>query len=105
MFSSKRLCSMSDEVLQQQTLPATLLGSGTSEIVTEFSEKGKLRLQVLETLIEPCDKGTYGQKLKEAAAELKISVRSVQRLVKKWEQEGLRTCLKRRFGRLEVSRE
>ena len=80
---------MRDEVLHEQSLPAIPPAEGTSEIVTELSEEGKLKLQILETLMEPCDKGTYGQRLKEAAAKLKISVRSVQRLVKKWEQEGL----------------
>jgi putative transposase len=36
-------------------------------------------------LLEPCDRATYGQKLKEAAEKLDVSVRTVQRLVKKWE--------------------
>lgn len=85
---------MRDETLQEQALPATLHGSDTSEIVTELSEEGRLKLQILETLMEPCNKGTYGQRLKEAAAKLNRSVRSVQRLVKDWEEKGLSAITK-----------
>lgn len=36
-------------------------------IVTELSEEAQLKLEVIESLLEPCDRTTYGQKLKEAA--------------------------------------
>jgi len=39
--------------------------------------------------VEKSDRTTYGQKLKEAAEKLGVSVRTVQRLVKKWEQDGV----------------
>ncbi|MBD1843037.1 Mu transposase C-terminal domain-containing protein [Cyanobacteria bacterium FACHB-63] len=58
-------------------------------IVTELSDEAKLKLEIIQGLMEPCDRATYGKKLKEAAAKLGKSVRSVQRLVKKWEDEGL----------------
>ena len=58
-------------------------------IVTELSAEAQQKLEVLQNLIEPCDKVTYGQKLREAAEKLGVSVRSVQRLVKRWEQQGL----------------
>lgn len=58
-------------------------------IVGELSEEAKLKLEIIQNLLEPCDKVTYGQKLRDAAARLGKSVRSVQRLVKKWEEEGL----------------
>jgi putative transposase len=61
----------------------------TNEVVAELNEEGQLKLEVIQTLLEPCDRITYGQKLREAAAKLGKSVRTVQRLVKKWEQEGL----------------
>ena len=35
------------------------------------------------------DRKSYGKKLKEAAEKLGKSKRTVQRLVKKWEEEGL----------------
>jgi len=41
------------------------------------------------SLLEPCDRSSYGQRLKDAAKKLGKSVRTVQRLVQKWEAEGL----------------
>ncbi|XGV97331.1 MAG: Mu transposase C-terminal domain-containing protein [Leptolyngbya sp. BL-A-14] len=59
-------------------------------IITELvSAEANLKLQVIQKLIEPCDKATYGQNLRGAAETLGCSVRTVQRLVKKWEEEGL----------------
>jgi putative transposase len=39
--------------------------------------------------MEPCDRTTYGEKLRDAAEKLNLSVRSVQQLVRKWEVEGV----------------
>ncbi|MFW6357992.1 MAG: helix-turn-helix domain-containing protein, partial [Chroococcales cyanobacterium] len=61
----------------------------THAIVTELSEEGRLKLEIIESLLEPCDRTTYGQRLKEAAKKLGKSKRTVQRLVQKWEKEGL----------------
>lgn len=61
-----------------------------NEIVTEIhSAKARLKLEVISELTEPCDRETYGERLKSAAEKLDCSVRTVQRLVKKWEEEGL----------------
>lgn len=48
-----------------------------------------MKLQIIQKLIEPCDRKTYGDRLKSAAEKLNCSVRTVQRLVKKWEDGGL----------------
>ena len=58
-------------------------------IVNELDSEAQLKLEVIQSLIEPCDRATYGQKLREAAEKLGVSVRQVQRLVKRWEQEGV----------------
>nr|WP_290225440.1 Mu transposase C-terminal domain-containing protein [Trichocoleus desertorum] len=58
-------------------------------IINELSAEAQLKLEVIQSLIEPCDRATYGHKLRDAAENLGVSVRSVQRLVKRWEQEGL----------------
>lgn len=58
-------------------------------IVEELDEAAQRKLEVIQTLVEPCDRVTYGQKLREAAEKLGVSVRQVQRLVKRWEQEGI----------------
>lgn len=60
-----------------------------NEIVTDFSEDAKLMQEVIQSLLEPCDRITYGQRQREAAAKLGKSVRTIRRLVKKWEAEGL----------------
>lgn len=59
------------------------------EIITELSEEERLKLKVLETLREPCDRKTYGKRLDAAAEQLGCSRRTIQRLVRQWEQEGL----------------
>ncbi|MBD2741885.1 Mu transposase C-terminal domain-containing protein [Coleofasciculus sp. FACHB-1120] len=58
-------------------------------IVTELSDEAKFRMEVIQSLIAPCDRKTYGQKLKEAADKLGKTVRTVQRLVNKYQKEGL----------------
>lgn len=63
--------------------------SNAHEILTELSDEAKLKQEIIESLLEPCDRATYGQRLKDAAKKLGKSVRTVQRLVKQWEQEGL----------------
>ncbi|MEA5506816.1 helix-turn-helix domain-containing protein [Halotia wernerae UHCC 0503] len=67
----------------------------TNIIVSELSDEAKLKMEVIESLLEAGDtcggklRTTYTQKLKEAAEKLGKSVRTVRRLVDKWEQEGL----------------
>lgn len=62
----------------------------SNEIIAEIaSVEEKSRLKVIQTLLEPCDRKIYGERLREAAKELNCSVRTVQRLVKRWEDKGL----------------
>lgn len=58
-------------------------------IVEQLDEEAQRKLEVLQSLIEPCDRATYGEKLREVADKLGCSVRTVQRLVKRWEVEGV----------------
>ncbi|EAZ90284.1 Mu transposase C-terminal domain-containing protein [Crocosphaera chwakensis] len=58
-------------------------------IPSELSDEAQLKLEVIQTLLKPCDRKTYGQRLQEAAEKLGKSKRTVQRLVKKWEEKGL----------------
>ncbi|WP_371819496.1 Mu transposase C-terminal domain-containing protein [Tolypothrix sp. PCC 7910] len=46
-------------------------------------------MEVIQSLLEAGDRTTYAQRLKEAAEKLGKSVRTVRRLIDKWEQEGL----------------
>ncbi|MBN3926325.1 Mu transposase C-terminal domain-containing protein [Nostoc sp. NMS4] len=65
-------------------------------IVSKLSDEALLKMEVIQNLLENSDaygglrqRTTYTQKLKEAAEKLGKSVRTVRRLVDKWEQEGL----------------
>ena len=58
-------------------------------LASELPPLGKVKLEVIQSLIEPCDRPTYGQRLREGAQKLGVSVRSVQRLFKKYQEEGL----------------
>jgi len=58
-------------------------------IVSELSGEARVKLEVILNLIEPCDRATYGERLREGAKKLGVSVRSVQRLVKTYQEEGL----------------
>ncbi|MGH1394378.1 MAG: helix-turn-helix domain-containing protein [Trichormus sp.] len=46
-------------------------------------------MDVFQGLLEPCDRKTYGEKLRAAAEKLGKTVRTVQRLVKNYQQDGL----------------
>ncbi len=58
-------------------------------IVEQLDEEVQHKLEVIQSLLEPCDRTTYGQKLREATLKLGCSVRTVQRSVKRWEVEGV----------------
>ena len=60
-----------------------------NEVITNLDKEGQLKLEVIQTLLEPCDRVTYGKRLIDAADKLGKSKRTVQRLVKKWEEKGL----------------
>lgn len=60
-----------------------------SEIITQLSAGDKELLELIQKLLEPCDRITYGERQREVAAKLGKSVRTVRRLVKKWEEQGL----------------
>lgn len=78
-----------------QPLEEVLLEKSDSEhpkgimIVEQLDEEAQRKLKVIQSLLEPCDRATYSEKLHEAADKLGCSVRTVQRLVKRWEIEGV----------------
>lgn len=49
----------------------------------------KQRMDVIQSLTEPCDRKTYAIRKKEAAQKLGVSIRQVERLLKKWREERL----------------
>ncbi|WP_066426978.1 Mu transposase C-terminal domain-containing protein [Anabaena sp. 4-3] len=58
-------------------------------IVSELTDEAKLKMEVIQSLLEASDRTTYTQRLQQAAVKLGKSVRTVRRLIDKWEQEGL----------------
>ena len=58
-------------------------------IASELEGTAKIRLEVIQSLLEPCNRATYGERLRSGAQKLGISVRSVQRLFKKYQEQGL----------------
>ena len=77
-----------DDVLQQSSLNSESDSQESNKIATQLSSEAILKQEVILSLLEPCDRSIYGQKLIDAAAKLGCSTRTVQRLVKKWEQVG-----------------
>jgi putative transposase len=61
----------------------------TNIIAAELDAAAQLKLDVIQRLMDPCDRATYGQRLRESAERLQLSVRQVQRLVKRWESDGV----------------
>ncbi|MBW4592428.1 MAG: Mu transposase C-terminal domain-containing protein [Brasilonema angustatum HA4187-MV1] len=61
----------------------------TNVIVDELSDEALLKMEVIQSLLENSDRTTYTQRLQQAAEKLGKSVRTVRRLVDRWEQEGL----------------
>lgn len=58
----------------------------SKELITD---EVKLRMEVIQSLTEPCDRQTFSIRKKEAAEKLGVSVRQIERLLKKWREERL----------------
>ena len=54
-----------------------------------LSGEQRLKLEIIRSLKEPCDRLTYGKRLTEAAKKLGKSERTIRRLIKAWQDEGL----------------
>ncbi|BAQ63848.1 Mu transposase C-terminal domain-containing protein [Geminocystis sp. NIES-3709] len=63
--------------------------SESQELISQLSPEEQAIADVIEDLVQPCDRKTYGAKLKKAAETLNKSVRTVQRYIKEWEEKGL----------------
>lgn len=81
------LVSKDDAVeLQQHQNSTTWSKLPSQELITD---EVKLRMEVIQSLTEPCDRKIYSLKKKEAAEKLGVSIRQVERLLKKWQEERL----------------
>ncbi len=77
---------------ESSTTPPVDASSNITEanvIVDQLSDEARLKMEVIQSLLSAGDRKIYAQRLKEGAAKLGKSVRTVRRLIDKWEQEGL----------------
>lgn len=81
------LSSEDDAVELQQHQDSTKPHKLPSEEL--ITEQVKLRMEVIQSLTEPCDRKTYSTKKIEAAQKLGVSIRQVERLLQKWREQGL----------------
>lgn len=58
-------------------------------IPLELSEKARRWVEAIEKLREPCDRKIYGQKKREIAKCLGVSLKTIERKVKNWEEKGI----------------
>ncbi len=56
----------------------------------------RLKMEIIQSLTEPCDRSTFSKRKKAAAKKLGVSVRSVERLLKKYREQGLIALTKTR---------
>jgi len=65
-------------------------GCGGEEMIGPvLNERDCLRVEVIQDLVSAPDRETYRQRQQGAAERLNLSVSSVQRLVRKWKQQGV----------------
>src|SRR5919199_4469443 len=65
----------------------------------------RLRMEIMQSLTEPCDRKTYGIRKREAAKKLGVTLRSIERLLKKHQEQGLvgLTTTRSDKGKLRIS--
>lgn len=83
--------SLSDPIANYTVAVVSVIDSDANAptIPSALSPAAQLKLEVIESLLAATDKQSYAARLKEAAVKLDKSERTIRRLVKKWEQEGL----------------
>ncbi|ACK70509.1 Transposase-like Mu [Gloeothece citriformis PCC 7424] len=81
--------STSNDSPQPQRLPS-------DEMITD---EVKVKMDIIQSLIEPCDRVTYRQRKEQAAKQLGVTIRSVERLLKKYREQGLIALAKTRSDR------
>ena len=65
----------------------------SNELITDDV---RLKMEIVQSLTEPCDRVTYSKRKKAAAKKLGVSIRSVERLLKKYREQGLVALTKTR---------
>ncbi|NJR52574.1 MAG: hypothetical protein HC780_26385 [Leptolyngbyaceae cyanobacterium CSU_1_3] len=61
----------------------------TNVIPIEISEEARRWQQAIEELRQPCDRKTYGQRKRAIADRFGVSLKTIERKVKAWEEKGI----------------
>jgi putative transposase len=64
------------------------------EIITELSPEAKLKMDLIRSIHEAPNRRMRGQRIREAADSLEVNIRTIQRLLKKYEEKGLSAIVK-----------
>jgi putative transposase len=58
-------------------------------IPLELSQEARRWVEAIGKLREPCDRKTYGQKKRAIAEQFNVSLKTIERKVKDWEERAL----------------
>jgi len=58
-------------------------------IPLELSQEARRWVEAITKLREPCDRKTYGQRKREIAEQFSVSLKTIERKVKDWEEKGI----------------
>lgn len=59
------------------------------EIVTELSPEARLKMEAIQNILAASDRKTRSQRIQDATKKLGVTTRTIQRLLKKYEEKGL----------------
>ncbi|MBD2128245.1 Mu transposase C-terminal domain-containing protein [Microcoleus sp. ZQ-A2] len=74
------------EIQRTSENPAKSHRLPSDELITD---EVRLRMEIIQSLTEPCDRKTYGIRKRDAAKKLGMTLRSIERLLKKHQEQGL----------------
>ncbi len=78
-----------DEIESIETTSSLSTCEPSYTIVSNLPQEARIKLEVIQSLLEPCDRQIYGERLREGSTKLGVSVRTLQRLFKKYQEQGL----------------
>jgi putative transposase len=81
--------AQSPELSEQSALLEADLAGETNVIPLEIPEEARRWQQAIEELRQPCDRKTYGQRKREIADRFGVSLKTIERKVKAWEEKGI----------------
>lgn len=81
--------TQSPKLSDESTLLEVDSAAETNVIPLEISEEARRWQQAIEELRQPCDRKTYGQRKRAIADRFGVSLKTIERKVKAWEEKGI----------------